>query len=449
MATELVSCPACGRKNASDRTTCFSCGADLPIFNTGEQKQVTPPWEGSLWQRLRTVRLNGWQRLWIFLNVLWFVVVAFFTYGDREPQYSVAFFFWAVPCVVLYAFGWAIGWVRRSFQEEDNLRRPTRVGLRLTPWWRGWLRLAIVGYFVSWPVTFVWLNPIDRYSTDQVLGQLSPYGLSVPKDAWCSVIAGPEFLQLSPDERKRLAAEHFDREIAPLLHGAYWKREPFRSQFVETSALTLEEVPIKQWYNPVEPSRPIPYRDIYFKVHIDVDSDRLYRDISVRALIYEVGVLLLIIPAAPAIRRVVSGFGGAGVIKRVGSHVSSLTLEQATKLAIISSLLLVAVSVFYYLIIYMPHKEEALLKLQKEEQVAKERKEAEERSAREIELGNCLLYARAHYEENWATACQNESRRRLGLDTGPNCALSIEAAQRQDALNKESKDECYKKYPQR
>ena len=29
MATELVSCPACGRKNASDRTICVACNANL------------------------------------------------------------------------------------------------------------------------------------------------------------------------------------------------------------------------------------------------------------------------------------------------------------------------------------------------------------------------------------------------------------------------------------
>lgn len=29
MPIEIVSCPACGRKNASDRTTCLACNANL------------------------------------------------------------------------------------------------------------------------------------------------------------------------------------------------------------------------------------------------------------------------------------------------------------------------------------------------------------------------------------------------------------------------------------
>jgi len=80
MPTELVSCLACGRKNASDRTTCLSCGANLPISNASEQKQTTSPWTASLWRRITTVRLNGWQRLWVIVSVLWLVVVTLFSY---------------------------------------------------------------------------------------------------------------------------------------------------------------------------------------------------------------------------------------------------------------------------------------------------------------------------------------------------------------------------------
>lgn len=51
MAIELVSCPACGTKNAAYRFACVKCGvelfdptgADLPISNASEQKEVTPP----------------------------------------------------------------------------------------------------------------------------------------------------------------------------------------------------------------------------------------------------------------------------------------------------------------------------------------------------------------------------------------------------------------------
>jgi hypothetical protein len=32
---------------------------------------------------------------------------------------------WVIPCLVLYALGWAIAWVRRGFQSEDP-RGPMR-----------------------------------------------------------------------------------------------------------------------------------------------------------------------------------------------------------------------------------------------------------------------------------------------------------------------------------
>ncbi|MBI3001860.1 MAG: hypothetical protein HYY46_25875 [Deltaproteobacteria bacterium] len=79
MAIELITCNACGAKNASDRTVCLACGADLAPSDGSQAKEVNPPWAASLWQRIKTVKLNGWQRLWILVSVLWFVVVAFFT----------------------------------------------------------------------------------------------------------------------------------------------------------------------------------------------------------------------------------------------------------------------------------------------------------------------------------------------------------------------------------
>jgi len=165
------------------------------------------------------------------------------------------------------------------------------------------------------------------------------------------------------------------------------------------------------------------------------------------------------------------------LLERVERYIKNFTLEQATKLAILSSVLLVAFSVFYYLVIYMPHKEAALLKLQKEEQVAKELKEAQEKSARESEaamnearLNMCLSDTREDYENNWANSCKaGAERQQRGLqdclnsgldrnycssvwraaDGGPNCSLPRETARRWNDSLKEAKNECYKKYPQR
>lgn len=65
------------------------------------------------------------------------------------------------------------------------------------------------------------------------------------------------------------------------------------------------------------------------------------------------------------------------------SEEAPMTL-QGMKLAIISAVLLVAFSVFYYFVIHLPQRDSALLKLQKEEQAAKELREAQGRVDREI-----------------------------------------------------------------
>lgn len=90
MVTELVSCPACGRKNASDRPTCLSCGANLPIPNASEHKQVNPPWAATLWQRIRKIRLKelkdalvgfGWIALFLLLLAVMFLGAVLGVFG--------------------------------------------------------------------------------------------------------------------------------------------------------------------------------------------------------------------------------------------------------------------------------------------------------------------------------------------------------------------------------
>lgn len=60
------------------------------------------------------------------------------------------------------------------------------------------------------------------------------------------------------------------------------------------------------------------------------------------------------------------------LLERVERYIKNLTLEQASKLTILLSVLLVGFSVFYYFVIFLPQKEQTLLTRQKEEQAAKE-----------------------------------------------------------------------------
>ena len=136
------------------------------------------------------------------------------------------------------------------------------------------------------------------------------------------------------------------------------------------------------------------------------------------------------------------------LLERVGRYVKNLTIEQATKLGIIASVLLVSFSVFYYLVVFLPRREEARKELQKQEQI-REEMERIDKLNQAIMLDKCLLAADKDSKANWAAACRTESRRRLGLDTSSNCSLPLPLADRVNTLHKESRDECYKEYPQR
>lgn len=73
MVIELVSCPACGRKNASDRTTCLSCGADLP---TDEESKPAKRLDLLGWLTKETFLPTRIQKVGDFLacmfyNVMW------------------------------------------------------------------------------------------------------------------------------------------------------------------------------------------------------------------------------------------------------------------------------------------------------------------------------------------------------------------------------------------
>jgi hypothetical protein len=70
------------------------------------------------------MRINGWQRLWLFASILWAVVVLALAGILRSegaqtvPSGSEALFvvrLWIVPVVAVYGFGLGFAWVRRGF----------------------------------------------------------------------------------------------------------------------------------------------------------------------------------------------------------------------------------------------------------------------------------------------------------------------------------------------
>jgi len=60
------------------------------------------------------MRLNGWQRLWVLLTVLWSLLMALIAPDSNDPL-STKLALWLIPPLAFYAFGWAVAWVRRGF----------------------------------------------------------------------------------------------------------------------------------------------------------------------------------------------------------------------------------------------------------------------------------------------------------------------------------------------
>lgn len=75
------------------------------------------------------MRINGWQRLWLFASILWAVVILALAgilrsdSGQVLPSAEETLFvvrLWIVPVVAVYAFGLGLAWVRRGFQPESK-----------------------------------------------------------------------------------------------------------------------------------------------------------------------------------------------------------------------------------------------------------------------------------------------------------------------------------------
>ena len=71
------------------------------------------------------MRINGWQRLWLFASILWAVVILVLAGilqfdGDQTvPSANEALFvvrLWIVPVMAVYGLGLGLAWVRRGFQ---------------------------------------------------------------------------------------------------------------------------------------------------------------------------------------------------------------------------------------------------------------------------------------------------------------------------------------------
>jgi hypothetical protein len=65
------------------------------------------------------MHINGWQRLWLLVSILWAVVILALA-GRFQSDVGQVVRFWIVPVAAVYAFGFGLAWVRRGFQIESK-----------------------------------------------------------------------------------------------------------------------------------------------------------------------------------------------------------------------------------------------------------------------------------------------------------------------------------------
>lgn len=65
-------------------------------------------------------RLNGWHRLWlVFCGVFGLLLCGAWAWSVHPSERLFLLWLWLVPCVLLYALGWAVVWIIRGFKDSD------------------------------------------------------------------------------------------------------------------------------------------------------------------------------------------------------------------------------------------------------------------------------------------------------------------------------------------
>ncbi len=103
-----------------------------------------------------------------------------------------------------------------------------------------------------------------------------------------------------------------------------------------------------------------------------------------------------------------------------------IKVDSFVKVALAVALLLVGVSVFYYLVVFLPHKEQAILDQQSESLADKEGLEQQQKEEAEVGLEECL--SEVGYNDRWLESCRS-----LGL-IPPSCFTETDPINFQDCI---------------
>lgn len=131
-------------------------------------------------------------------------------------------------------------------------------------------------------------------------------------------------------------------------------------------------------------------------------------------------------------------------------------------LVVCAALLIVALSAFYYFVLFLPEEHRFRLEMERQEKsaVQKHKEENQEREERRIEeeqstkqhnselLEQCLSNASSNYTNRWNSACK-EGLGHLGQEQKENCSLPEWMADDYIKDYNNEKEDCFRRFPQR
>lgn len=103
-------------------------------------------------------------------------------------------------------------------------------------------------------------------------------------------------------------------------------------------------------------------------------------------------------------------------------------MRKTFNLSVIITFLLIGFSVFYYLVIFLPGKENT--RLQQEEAKQQDRQQ---------KISLCLKSAYEMYHDRWNSTCKLDGKK-------DDCTLPTYRSEVIEAFHKDLKGECYKRY---
>ncbi len=112
-------------------------------------------------------------------------------------------------------------------------------------------------------------------------------------------------------------------------------------------------------------------------------------------------------------------------------------LDKAAKISIVVGSLMIALSIAYYLVIFLPKSEVIRWEQQKEAQDAKRN----EQEANKTKLFNCINSLGKAKSDTWDTACKS-----LGLKN--DCRLPSENADNIEKSIEAARSDCFRLFPQ-